>query len=96
MGVSLAYGEAIDLVDELLTTPGTHAHASLQGWDWPATFADIAAIAHAEWYMNVHRDRDISPQAIRLARPWPDVDAVTPEERSEYEQQLLRRSAIRD
>lgn len=54
---------------------------------------------HAEWFMNVHRDREQVPESIRLPRPWPDVESnadVTAERRSELEQELLSRSAMRD
>jgi hypothetical protein len=60
-----------------------------------ASLADLAAIRHAEWYMNVHK-KDSTPE-IELPRPWvvPDPNAdVTPERRAELKAQLQRRSAF--
>lgn len=79
---------------ELRLEFGTHTHASVQGWEWPATMAEVVTIMHAQWFMNVHRDRSISPQPISLPVPWPDRDAVSPEVHAEYEQQLIARSAF--
>ncbi|WP_404474847.1 hypothetical protein [Microbacterium aerolatum] len=71
----------------------------MRDYDWPASYADIAQLLHAEWYMNVHRDRDSSKEPIRLPRPWstkgPNAD-VTTEELAELTEQLLARSALRD
>lgn len=99
IGQSIPYGEAIHLIAGLRIDTGSHTFASVRGWEWVASYADLALIAHAEWYMNVHRDRKEAPDHIRLPRPWPDVDEnadVTAERRAELERDLLSRSAIRD
>lgn len=99
LGRGVTYGEGIHLVQELRRDTGSHTYASVRGYQWVASFAEIAQIAHAEWYMNVHRDRKEQPEPIRLPRPWPDIDEnadVTAEERQELERELLSRSAIRD
>lgn len=78
---------------------GSHLFAEMRDYDWPASYADIAGILHAEWYMNVHRDTKASKEPIKLPRPWSDKDPnadVTAEERAELEQKLLARSALRD
>lgn len=71
----------------------------MRDYEWPASYVEIAQILHAEWYLNVHRDREASKEPIRLPRPWstkdPNAD-VTAEQRAELEQTLLARSALRD
>lgn len=82
-----------------MTETGSHLFAALRGYDWPASYTAIAQMIHAEWYMNVHRDREASREPIRLPRPWPVKDPnadVTAEQRAELEQALLARSALRD
>ena len=99
IGEEITYGEAIHLVSGLMRETGSHLVMSLREWDWAASNADIAAITHAEWYMNVHRDTKASKEPIKLPRPWSEKDPnadVTAEERAELEQQLLARSALRD
>ncbi len=61
-------------------------------WQWPATMAEIIATLHAQGFLNYHRGKNDQP--IRLPFPFPDPDAVTPEERAALEQQLQRRSAF--
>lgn len=99
LGWEIPFGEGIHLVMELRRDTGSHTYASEHGYQWVASFAEIAQMAHAEWYMNVHRDRKEAPDPIRLPRPWPDRDEnadVTADERAELERDLLSRSAIRD
>lgn len=71
----------------------------MRDYDWPASYVDISQMLHAEWYMNVHRDRDATKEPIKLPRPWsakdPNAD-VTAEQRTALEQKLLARSALRD
>jgi len=71
----------------------------MAGFDWAASYADIAGILHAEWYMNVHRDTKTAKEPIKLPRPWsakdPNAD-VTAAERAELERKLLERSALRN
>lgn len=97
VGRSISYGEAWLLLLELRRESGSHTHMLRHGFTETASLADFAAIAHAEWYMNVHR-KDKTPQ-IELpnvwARPDPNAD-VTPERRAELEAQLERRSAFAD
>jgi phytoene/squalene synthetase len=80
-------------VNTLAATPGTHTHASVEAWDWPATYAEISTILQAMKVVNFIRDQDVTP--IRLPFPWRDADAVTPEERLVAEAELERRSALR-
>lgn len=94
LGESLRWREAIDLVNELRDEFGTRTHASASGWAWPATIAELIATQHAEWFMNVHRDRKVAPMPIVLPKPWPDVEAVSPEELAKYERLLAERSAF--
>jgi hypothetical protein len=80
-------------VETLASTPGTHTHASEQEWEYPATWAEIATVWHAQRFLNLHRDKDSAP--LMLPYPWTDADAVTPEERQAAEEVLERRSAFR-
>ena len=76
LGRTVTWGEAIDLIEVLTATPGTHLHAALADWAWPATVAELAAIDHAEWYMNRHRDTKKHRELIELPRPWSGVKKV--------------------
>lgn len=84
---------------ELMRETGSHLFADLAGYDRAASQADIAAIIHAESYLNVHRDTKRSKKPIQLPRPWspkdPNAD-VTPERRAELVQQLRKRSVFAD
>jgi len=95
----LRYRRAADLIEELFKETGSHTFASLRGYDWVASHADVATLTLSEWFVNVHRDRVRAPEPIRFPRPWPDVDAVptvTPDELAELTEKLLARSALRD
>lgn len=99
IGGEISYGEAIRLVEGLMCEPGSHLSMKMRGWNWAASFGEVAQITLAEWYTNAHRDRKESPEPIRFPRPWPDRDEnadVTAEQRAEHERELLSRSAIRD
>ena len=95
VGASVRYGEAMDYVERLAHEFGTHTHAALSGWEWPATVADLMATSHVEAYYNVHRDPKKHPKPYSFARPWPDVEVVDPELRAALDQQLEARSAFR-
>jgi hypothetical protein len=97
VGRSIPYGEAWLLLMELRRESGSHTHMIRHGFAETASLADYAAIIHAEWYMNVHSEKD-SP-LIQLPHMWekPDPNAdVTDERRAELEAQLERRSAFAD
>lgn len=96
VGDTVPFGEAWLLILELRKESGSHTHMFVHGLSETASLADIAAIVHAESYMNVHR-RQNTPQ-IELPHPWerPDPNAdVTPERRAELAAQLEARSAFR-
>lgn len=95
-GRGIVYGHAIDYVNELLNEPGTHLHASMAGWEWPATWAEVMSIVHAEAFLNLYRDRQAYPDPLDPLRPWPTVEVVSEEERAHYEQLLAARSAFAD
>jgi hypothetical protein len=95
VGEAITYGEAWLLIMELRNESGSHTHMLRHGLSETASLADLAAIRHAEWYMNVHK-KDSAP-TIELPHPWsvPDPNAdVTPERRAELKAQLQRRSAF--
>lgn len=97
VGRSIPYGEAWLLIIELQRESGSHTHMLKHGFVESSSLADFAAITHAEWYMNVHRQP--KTPLIELPRVWekpnPNAD-VTPEQRAELEAQLARRSAFAD
>ncbi|WP_431800318.1 hypothetical protein [Microbacterium kunmingense] len=96
IGDTVAFGEAWLLLLELRKESGSHTHMLFHGLSQTASLADVAAIQHAEWYMNGHRKQNTPP--IELPKPWerPDPNAdVTPEMRAELEAQLEKRSAFR-
>jgi hypothetical protein len=76
---------------------GSHLHADMSRMVFAGSQGERAAIQHAEWYMNVHRDVKKQRALIALAGPWgkkdPNAD-VTPERRAELRKQLERRSAF--
>lgn len=76
-------------VEELRREPGTRTYSSEHRWAWSATLADLVALEHAEWFMNVNRKDVDTP--IRLPRPWDPpavVETVTPAERLALQAQL--------
>jgi hypothetical protein len=81
IGDTIAYGEAWDLVTELANEFGTHTHASVHKWEFPARFGELIAVEHAEWTANRYRDREKAPEPITFPRPWRDESYVEPEER---------------
>jgi hypothetical protein len=96
VGGRVTFGEAIDLVDQLIREAGTHTHASVNGWSFPMTNAERSAQIHALAFLNVHRDVKKHPKPFELPWPWPERDAVTDDERKSLTAQLDRRSALRD
>lgn len=62
-----------------------------------ATQAEVAAILHAEWFMNVNRDREAAPDPITLPTPFPrpgDKEPVTKEELATADAYLAAHSAF--
>jgi hypothetical protein len=97
IGDTISYGEALRLVTELFEHDGSHVRSDVLGWTTNATFADVATIHHADWYMNIHRAKDT--QFIELPKPWPkktEEADVTPERREELRSDLKKRSAFRN
>lgn len=97
VGESVSFGEAIDLIVELMRETGSHIVADLTGLHRPMSWADIAMVTLAEAYLNAHRDVKKHPKPVQLFEVWvkqdPNAD-VTPERRRELEEQLERRSAF--
>lgn len=96
IGDTVSFGEAIDLIDELAVEMGTHLQASMDGWQWPASWSEINQAQLTEAYFNVHRDEKKRPQPFVVPMPWPGKDQATPEERAAAIAQLERRSVFRD
>lgn len=98
IGGPVTFGEALDLVVELLKETGSHVVAELSGLNRPLSWADMAIIVLAEGYLNAHRDTKKQQKPVTLFDMWqkrdPNAD-VTAERRRELEQQLERRSAFR-
>lgn len=98
IGGPVTYGEALDLVVELLKETGSHVAGEVAGLNRPASWADMAMIVLAEGYLNAHRDPKKQPKPVTLFELWekrdPNAD-VTPQRRAELVEQLERRSAFR-
>lgn len=98
LGESVSFGEALDLMVELLKETGSHVVAELSGLARPMSWADMAMVVLAEAYLNAHRDPKKQPKPVTLFELWekrdPNAD-VTAERRAELEEQLERRSAFR-
>lgn len=90
IGAGVRFGEAIDLVSRLANTPGTHLHAELNDWGWPATLAEVSQILHAQAFMNANRDTKEHPQPFELPMPWDKAEPVD-EGVSDDERERLRR-----
>lgn len=98
IGESVSFGEALDLVVELLKETGSHVVAELSGLTRSMSWADMAMVVLAEGYLNAHRDTKKQPKPVTLFELWEKRDTnadVTPERRRELEEQLERRSAFR-
>lgn len=84
----------------LSATPGTHLHADLARWAYPATWADLATIAAATSTVNANRDAKKQPEPIEFPWPWTGVEdaaeQVTDEERDALKETLRKYSAFRD
>lgn len=97
VGGSVTFGEALDLVVELLKETGSHLVAELAGMSRPLSWADLAVITLTEAYLNAHRDPKKQPKPVQLFDLWEKTDPnadVTAERRAELEAQLERRSAF--
>ncbi len=98
VGDSVTYGEALDLVVELMKETGSHLVAELTGMTRPLSWADLSVITLTEAYLNSHRDPKKQPKPVQLFELWekkdPNAD-VAPERRRELKAQLERRSAFR-
>lgn len=98
IGETVTFGEGLDLVVGLLKETGSHLVAELSGLNRPMSWADLAAIVHAEGFLNANRDAKKNPKPVTLFELWQKRDPhadVTPERRRELEEQLERRSAFR-
>lgn len=73
---------------------GTHTHAAVNGWDFPARFGEVMQVQLTERTLNYWRGEKDKP--IELPRPWPKYQPVSDEEHAELSAQLERRSALRD
>lgn len=94
LGVTVRYGEAIDLVEGLLETRGTRVHAAVRDWAYTMTRDQQLMQLLVELYAEVHRDPKKRSTPMSLGWPWPDEADVTEEEREALTQQLIARSAL--
>lgn len=97
LGDSIPWGEAADLIHELLRETGSHLYADIAGLREAGSQADVATILHAEWFMNVNRDREQHADPIVLPAPFnrtEEAEDVTVEERDEATSYLAAHSAL--
>lgn len=87
--------EAVDLCEQLLQDMSSHLCASVSGWDYPMSRADMYAAATLARVINVTSGEGEKP--FTPDWPWPDApkpEDVTPEERDALAAQLRSRSAF--
>lgn len=95
VGLTIPFGEAIDLVNELKREWGSHLNAAIAEWDFPATYGEIIGAMHLESALNQFRAEGSKPATV--LKPWRDKDAapkVTAEEFAVLALQLEARSAF--
>lgn len=95
VGLTVPFGEAIDLVNELQREWGSHLSAAIAEWSFPATYGEIVGAMHLETVLNQFRKEGSKPSTVLM--PWPDKSAapkVSPEEFAELSRQLEARSAF--
>lgn len=95
IGKSLGYGEAVDLVEQLLHEQGSHVSMSLHGWDYPASRSDIQLMAVFAKLVNMNQPEGSTP--FSPAWPWPseaDEAEVSADELAESKAILAANSAF--
>lgn len=95
-GDGYTFGEALDLVRELVDEQGTRSHAAVRGWAYALSTTNQTLQHLLELYAAVHRDTKKQPKPMSLGWPWPEQADVTEEEREALTQQLIARSALAD
>lgn len=94
VGHGYTFGEACDLVLELLETQGTRSHAAVHQWRYSMSTTDQWLQHLVEMVGATLRDTKKQPQPVRFGWPWPEKSDVTDEERESLTQQLIARSAL--
>ncbi len=95
VGDTITWGEAVDLVEELQRDTGSHLFASIAGYKWAASMADIATILLANRAIN--EGTRGTPVMLPLpigGEPKP-VDSATPDETNAALEYLRTSSAFR-
>ncbi|WOH20125.1 hypothetical protein IRJ34_07315 [Paenarthrobacter sp. GOM3] len=74
---------------------GSHTFASVAGWDYPMTRAEMIAMASYAHAVNSVREQGSTP----FVPPWPwpeeqSTETITPEDRALHEAQLRKYSAF--
>lgn len=98
LGDTVTWGEATLLITELGKETGSHLFAALAGYRVAASQAELAAVLHAEAFVNAHRDREKHPEPFRLPSPLVDVaeDAPTDVELEQARELLEKYSMFAD
>ncbi len=91
IGEGLSWREAIDLAVSLAGSFGSHVHAALVGWAWPATWSDILAVQQLSLL------RSALGVTGKIPTPWDEAQApvADPGVVEELAAELAARSAIR-
>lgn len=94
IGSSIRWVAGRDLVDELAKDWGSHLHADLSGWAFPASYGDLMSMITAQRLLSVYRDP--KKPVTALPTPWDGEEQFTPEVVAEYAAKLEKRSAFAD
>lgn len=94
--MTLTFGEAIHLVNEIQHDLGSHLSAEILDWQFASGYGELLTAIHLEAFMNANRDEKKQREPFQVLKPWDDSKPrVSDQERAELEAQLSRRSAFR-
>ena len=93
LGERISWPEAFDLINRLQVEMGTHTHASVAGWDHPATYGEMLQQRLTQRVFDFLRGKD--DDRVEVPVPWGAVPIASEAEIAAADAELERRSAIR-
>jgi len=93
LGETISWPEAFDLINRLQVEMGTHTHASVHGWDFPATYGELLQQRLTQRVFDFLRGKD--DDRVDVPVPWTAGPIASDEELKAADAALERRSAIR-